>query len=669
MPSPSSSTPFYGAPSSGGALVATSSHQRLALDNLIRRELRVSDPNDPQQIANALLERFKEDPRAKAIAQEARGLPFLLSTPVNGMSTVQAPTSSDAELQQAKDDVERDLQELLSNSLLKDVTPEIRGWAQAVRSAIAEGTVAARFALDTRQRDKAFSIRRKLGDYARLARLVGALTPTLNLTYRRFAQSLDEVAALLLVIMGEALATAGFSGGRFLLQVPYSELPMRRDIVIAALRNFTGSAQGAYAPNEYQRGLHAYRTLTSALDTTGHGDLRVLLSENELSRMMDELIQRAQHGNVEGLRALGATAQLDLQHIRRLIIVGQDVLAQGLETTDSPEFVSFLDALLMFAEAFNSSGGIRLLRIARPPVLFYGLYGIGGQQLADQRLLNLVIERGNLAEKLDCLMLCGCDPATVRCQIVLDKVLYDVDRSIDLYALGNEDLGEPELRAAAYSLLIDKVIDIEFVDAITYVDINNGSGTSPKASLERLAWLLRPCSKVSEANAPTCQFAAGSQQAQMWEQASQDAWVTIFSQTTNRPLGKQRFLVQELCAQMQVEESWKDMVSTMAPSCYGPYSAVHEAILTLLRGAADKIPNKDNFDERCQLALHVAPTPAFSQDRIGDLAQLIRETWESEQRELLERRNLPSTGSSTPTVEPRRRAGGASEKPEGPPPK
>jgi hypothetical protein len=246
-----SSTPFYGSSTlqGTGMTPVTSSTQRVALDNIIRRELKVGDPNDPKQVAEALLTRYKDTPRAQAISQEAKGLPFLLSAPMPVM-VPQAATSSDAELQQAKDDVDRDLRELTTNSLLKDVTPELQGWAQAVRSAIQEGTAAARFALDTRQRDKAFAIRRQLGDYARMARLVGALTPTLSLTYRKFAQSLDEVAAVILVTMGESLANVGFNGGRFLLQAPYSELQSRRDAAIYALRNLIGATQEAYAPNE-----------------------------------------------------------------------------------------------------------------------------------------------------------------------------------------------------------------------------------------------------------------------------------------------------------------------------------------------------------------------------------------------------------------------------------
>jgi hypothetical protein len=248
------------------------SSSRMALDNLLRRELKVSDPNDAKQIAEALLNRYKNNPRAVAINKEAEGVPFLLASGTP-MPLQQAPTSSDAEMQQAINDVERDLRELTTNSILKDVTLELEGWAMAVRSAIQEGVNSARFALDPRQRDKTFGIRRTLGDYARLARLVGALTPTMSLIYRKFAQSLDEVASVLLVMMGEALANVGFSGGKYLLQAPYSELQVRRDTVIYSLRNLVGATQEAYGPNEWPRGLEAYREIFLALEQ--HGQVKV----------------------------------------------------------------------------------------------------------------------------------------------------------------------------------------------------------------------------------------------------------------------------------------------------------------------------------------------------------------------------------------------------------
>lgn len=443
------SSPFSSS-SHNGSFPRDSATHKLALDNLLRRELNISDPNDAQQVANALLSRYKDTPRAISLDREAEGVPFLTkATEMPAMMS--ASTSSDVELQQAIADVERDLLELTTNSILKDVKVELEGWASAVRMAIAEGVNAARFALDTRQRDKAFGIRRTLGDYARMARLVGVLTPTLNATYRKFAQSLDEVASVLLVKMGEALTSVG--GGRFLLQAPYSELQVRRDAVIHALRNLVGSTQEAYGPNDWPRGLDAYRRLYDELESQGQGDLRSLLVENELARIMDNLITRADHGNVEGLRQIGATAQLDLQRFRRLIIV-----AQRLVRPESPPLTTFLSALQLFTDAFNNSGGVRLIKIARPPILFYGLYGTTSLDDTDKMLLDLISDRGLLAHEIDCLLACGCDENTVLCQIMLDKILYDVDRAIDLYLMSSTRFGLPERRASAYSFIVDAFI-------------------------------------------------------------------------------------------------------------------------------------------------------------------------------------------------------------------
>lgn len=442
--------PFYS--SSSGGIPASGNQQRLALDNLLRRELRVGDPNSPDQIAQALLERYKDDPRANAIAQEARGLPFLLDAQPQVVGA-RAPTSCETELKQAIDDVNSDLQELNTNTLLKDSTSELRGWAQAIRTLIAEGTTAARFGLDTRQRDKVFSIRRQLGDYARLARMIGALTPALNSNFRSFAKSLDEVSAVFLVMMGEALANVGFNGGRFLLQVPYTELQVRREAAVAALRNLTGSTQvSSFYQNDWQWGLNAYRKLYKFLDDQGQGDLRILLMENELARAMDELIQRAAHGTVDGLRALGATAEVDLDRFRRLIAVGNQL------GNDAPPLGAFFDALLLFVQSFDAAGGFRLLRVARPPILFYGLYGTGFASDAEKRLLDLATSRGLLADQADFYLENNDRKNAIRGQILIDKILYDVDRAIDLYAVGESDYGEPEIRAGAYGYLIKALL-------------------------------------------------------------------------------------------------------------------------------------------------------------------------------------------------------------------
>ncbi|MCF6147057.1 MAG: hypothetical protein E3K37_00180 [Candidatus Kuenenia sp.] len=420
------------------------------LDNLMRRVLRVSDPTDSTQVAEALGKLYEVE--YEVMSREASGLPYRMVPALQ--AAPMATTTTHIELEQAKNDVERDLAALMNNSILKDIVPELRGWATAIRTAIADGVNAARFSLDPRQRDKTFAIRRLLGNYSRISRYVGALTPTLNQSYRKLAQSLDEVAGVLLVIMGETIANIGMGGGRFLLQSPVSELQERRDAVIYALRNLIGSTQEAYGTNDWPRGLQAYSQLLEHLGKNAHHDLRVLFQENEIARMMDELIHHATGNTSEGLRALGSTAQLTLERFRRLILFGQ-----GIISPSSPPLAAFLTSLKLFLDAFdNADSGYRLLTISRPPVLFYGLYGIGGQDPASRRLLDLIILRGKLAEELDCYLGCNCGSDEARCQIILDKILYDVDRAIDLYALGSEDFGEPEQRSTAYGYVIEAVL-------------------------------------------------------------------------------------------------------------------------------------------------------------------------------------------------------------------
>jgi hypothetical protein len=425
----------------------TGAQDRVTFDNLLRRELKVADPSDAKQVAQALIARYKNDPRTQAMDQEARGLPFAMAPSYQALAP-SAPIASDGEWLQANDDVERDLKELTNSVELKDTSLELAGWTQGIRSALSEGIAAARYGLDPRQRDKVFGIRAQLRDYARLARLLGALTQASNGPYRQLARSLDETSGVLLVRLGESLATSGY-GGRFLLQAPFSELQVRRDACIYSLRSLTGSAQEAYGQNEWPRGLDAYRRLFQLLEEQGQGDLRSLLVENELSRIMDDLIQRTSQGTPEGLRAVGATAQIDLARFRRLVLIGRASV-----NPSSPALASFLEALQLFVDAFTAAGGSRLLRIARPPILLYGLYGAQGVTLADRRLIDLITVRTALAELADCFMDCTCTNEDVERQVILDKSLYSLDRAVDLYALGRNEFESPECRASAHAYVL-----------------------------------------------------------------------------------------------------------------------------------------------------------------------------------------------------------------------
>lgn len=439
MPNP------FAPPSRAGSSAKVGSG-RAALDKLIRRELKVGDPNDASEVAQALMKLYRDDPRARAMAQEAQGFPYSAAQPPSPAPVAQEGATA-LDLAQAKADVDQDLRELTTTNLAKDIVPELEGWAQAIRSAIEQGVSMARQGMDTGHRDIAFAMRRQLGDYARAARILGALTPPLNPVYRNLAQSLDEVSAVILVMMGEALANTGMAGGRYLLQTPYSELQTRREVVLNALRNLAGTTQEALAPNEWPRGIDAYRQLFKMFEAQGHGELRALLTENELARNMDELIQAAGSGEATGLRALGATAWGQLTRFTRFVQLTMSAIAQA-----SPPLLAFQEALEVFVDGFAPAGGFRLLRVARPPALFYGLYGSDQISLADRRLVQLVINRVTLAGRLDC-------TAFSRSALPIGaQVLYDIDRAIDLYCIGADDLGIPEARASAYGFVLDAVL-------------------------------------------------------------------------------------------------------------------------------------------------------------------------------------------------------------------
>lgn len=522
----------------------------VTVDNILRRRLRISDPRSSAEVADALRRVYVAD--NLALEREASGLPFAgtLARPPRTVDT--APSGS--ELDQATDDVARDLDALVKNSQLKDIEPELQGWWQAIRGLIAEGTAAARVALDPRSRDRAFAARRQLGDYARLARFVGALTCGHQQAYRRLAQSLDEVSALILVLAGESLARIGFGGGRFLLQAPASELQARRDAVTLALRNLNGTTQEAYGSKDWPYGLRGLREVLRLLDDSGHADLRVLFEENSIAKLMDDLLDRASSVDTRGLRALGATAAVSVQRLNRLVQIVDDRVQPG-----SPPLVAFLEAIRLFTDGFQGNGsGYRLLFIARPPAVFYGLYGIGGPDLPTRRLIEMVVARGRLAELLDCYSGCNCceDPAI--CQILLDKLLYDTDRAIDLYALGSDPLGdlEPEWRAAAFGMLVRSFLEGEGA-------CMDGFCLPALADLAPTLELVRNQLLGVDALGGGLRIPIGSVRIPPVPPLSADQ--RLLRLTTMRD---------ELCLQRQMDARWGSLLASLAPSCVGAGTAL-----------------------------------------------------------------------------------------------
>ncbi|MBN3820150.1 hypothetical protein G3N57_27760, partial [Paraburkholderia sp. Se-20369] len=487
-----------------------------------------------------------------------------------------APTATRLDLDQARGDVDQDLAELLSSNLAKDIRPELEGWQQAINDLVDDGVSAAQQGLDAYSRDRAFAMRRQLGEYARLARLIGALTPELNEDYRNLAQSLDEVCAVLLVLMGESLANNGFAGGRYLLQVPYSELQARRDAVLVALRNLSCGAQESLNQSTWPRGLDAYRQLYGVLEERGQLELRSLLSESELARAMDDLVQAAGGGSTSGMRRVGATAWAPLNRFQRFVQITLHAVQP-----QSPALAGFQEALQLFIDGFNNSGGFRLLRISRPTVLLYGLYGSTQLTQAENRLIELVNRRGQFASTIDCLTRCMCSDDVIKAQIVLDRILFDIDRAIDLYAIGDKDFGDPELRAAACGVLIfaahypQSWAGYGFAnydpnnndDALSYLgsfDDNArdaGQSLSVDQQLNDLQALLIP--QASN---------AGSRFAAYWESASASGWSSTAPTNAGNaglivPTRARAKLRHELMLQAQTDENWRPIVEQMASGC------------------------------------------------------------------------------------------------------
>jgi hypothetical protein len=424
------------------------------LDDLVRRELRVGDPKNAVEIAQALLNLYPEE--KLRLERENIGLPF-----VSELYQVVSDVSPEAEgpivhdFTQVKADLEQDLTELISSPALRSVAPGLRGWSQALRTAVSEGFVAARLALDPGKRNKVFGIRRILGDYARLARFVGVLNIESNFKYRRLARSIDQLASLIFVRMGEALSKQAMSG--FLLQVPLGEIQSRRAGVVLALRSLLGSIETAYDDESWGRGRIGYRELYEEITCRNQPDLKVLLQESELSRMMDELVDGVARNTADGLSALGATAEVTIEKMQRLLVIGVDIS----QVDPQPPLVAFLQALRLFVDSFvNNRVGLRVVEIARPPITFYGsrfAFGQGADAEARANLFNLVFARGQLADALDDYLqdeIDGNINVRIQGQILLDKILYDVDRAIDLYAQGTENWGNPERRAVAYAILL-----------------------------------------------------------------------------------------------------------------------------------------------------------------------------------------------------------------------
>lgn len=439
----------------GYARSANRSQRAIAVDNFLRKSLRVNDPHDPGQIANALRQRYPEE--ADRERREREGLPYAnIRDPRPALQN--SGSASNIEVDTARGDFERDIQALTTQSQLKDISIEMTGWGRAIRKSASDGLAAARLSLDSNNHDSAFAARKTLSDYGRLSRYLGVLSDGNGGYFRRLAQSCDVLGALILVGIGDGLAAGGVTRSAALVRVTAGELQTRRSAVISALRILNGSLESSYAQDDYPRGIVGYQALIRALESSGQADLRALLEENALGAAMDQLTDLTHGANVANLRELATTSALLVHRFNRLILFAQATQRPVKSTkpgaVESPPLLVFAAALQLFVDAFSNSGGNRLLFLARPPILAYGLYDNASSVPVDY-LVRLSGARTRLAQSIDCLACCGCSDPQTRTIVLFDFVLSFADRAVDLLAMGTDIAGKgaTERRAAAAGIL------------------------------------------------------------------------------------------------------------------------------------------------------------------------------------------------------------------------
>ncbi|MDP1702490.1 MAG: hypothetical protein Q8L53_16235 [Aestuariivirga sp.] len=420
------------------------------VESVLRKALKISDPANVEELSRGLLLRYGKD--ALLMDRERKGLPF--SVVIDAVATTANSTGTRPEIVDAQIDLERVLAEIASDPALAEINAEMRGWARAIRAAAADGLNAARFALDPQSSDRAMTARRTLGDYARVSRYAAALATCSGGAFCRLAQACDAIASLILVILGDGLADAGVTRSTHIPRVPAATLRQRRDTVINELQLLHRNSSGASSLELWPRGIVSLVQIHNQLETSDTADLRSLLDEGYLSRQLDDLLDLAADNSADGLKALGSVASMSVRRFRRFISVVSTEISPP-----SPPLARFIAALSYFVQGFAvSAGGYRLPFLARSPLLAGQSSLVGGSDEPVLTLIQTALARSAAAEWIDCLC-CSCDEDDAQNIIFFSKLVYDLDRAIDLYAFGTDPLGksDAEVRAAAYGAIIEAV--------------------------------------------------------------------------------------------------------------------------------------------------------------------------------------------------------------------
>lgn len=444
---------------SSAASMELTSTAKTKFDEFLRRQLGVADARDPKSVVNALRKLYPTT--AARLDDESRGQPIrLLATPEPSMGMMSAGMESPGlrRYREQRAALAEDLEYAVELAANRDFKVPVDGWRDSILAEVDEGEAAANQAVDPVARDRTFYSVRKLGDCARVGRMVGMINPTVSPEFGRLASTLDEASMLLRVLAGEALFRAGFDRGGNVFQVALQDLRQRREALIYALEQLTSSGQAPQdGADDWGDGPSSYGKLLEQLRLKGHADLRSIVRPDTMSRLLDVLLNHAPRMQSQDLRGMASAVPMELLQLRRL----RDVAASLLDTTVASSssgsgsittstvrgqgvtapLANFTESLTLFISAFDRpNAGARLLNLVLPsPLAFREQAG------KEQELTDLIRLRAAVQEDLDELQM---DPTTSdefwENMARLDRKLYHIDRILDLYLLDYDEAAPPD---------------------------------------------------------------------------------------------------------------------------------------------------------------------------------------------------------------------------------
>jgi len=366
-----------------------------ALDELLRRKLKVGNPTDVGEMLRALEARYPD--RTAASTAESLGFSPSSAMRIAPTTAVQVPsqTVGGAEYNTVMVQMRADFAVLVDAPSERDIGVELSGWRDYLLKEYADGGAAAKLSQDAAQRERAQLAVRRLNEFAWLARLVGIAMGEQYWDFRRLGTTLDNAADILRILIGEALYDVGLAMNGLILQVPATDLRLRGNATVDALSGLISGDEPIF--DDWGERIRAYNDLYNSLDS----ELKVYARPDGLKESIDNLVNGFANGvsamTADALRQLAATAPLEVGRLRRVLQVANKVQTQQ----PSSALSIYVQSLQLFIDAFQSSrAGVLYIDLAMPSPL-------GGRKLppvdlsARMALRQLVDQRAYYAQVLE----------------------------------------------------------------------------------------------------------------------------------------------------------------------------------------------------------------------------------------------------------------------------